>query len=58
VNFSNDGRKFVSVGYDKKMRLWDTETGAVLRTIDNGRMFYTGVLHPDDDKQVRRCAPT
>jgi pre-mRNA-processing factor 17 len=29
VNFTNDGAKFVSVGYDKNIRLWDTETGQV-----------------------------
>lgn len=29
--FSNDGRRFVSTGYDKKIRYWDTETGAILK---------------------------
>jgi pre-mRNA-processing factor 17 len=28
VTFSNDGRKFLSCGYDRQMKLWDTETGA------------------------------
>lgn len=27
VCFSNDGRKFVSTGYDRNVRYWDTETG-------------------------------
>lgn len=27
VTFSNDGRRFLSCGYDRQMKLWDTETG-------------------------------
>ena len=29
ITFSNDGRRFVSTGYDKNVRVWDTETGKV-----------------------------
>ena len=28
--FSPDGRRFVTAAYDKTIKLWDTETGAVL----------------------------
>lgn len=51
INFTNDGSKFVSVGYDKNIRLWDTETGQVITTLNVGKLFYCGVFHPDDDKQ-------
>uniref|UniRef100_A0A1D2A1Q3 Pre-mRNA-processing factor 17 n=1 Tax=Auxenochlorella protothecoides TaxID=3075 RepID=A0A1D2A1Q3_AUXPR len=49
--FSNDGRKFVTTGYDKVIRLWDSETGAVLGKYGEGKMAYTVRFHPDDDKQ-------
>lgn len=49
--FSNDGRRFLSTGYDKVIRLWDSETGTVLGKFAEGKMSYTVRLHPDDDKQ-------
>eukprot|EP00775_Hariotina_reticulata_P008921 gene8921-9098_t len=51
INFTNDGHKFVSVGYDKNIRLWDTETGQVITTLNTGKLYYCGVFHPADDKQ-------
>ena len=50
VNFVADGSRFVSIGYDKLVRLWDTETGQVLRTLDNGKQHYCGTFHPDAGK--------
>ena len=38
VTFSNDGRRFVSTGYDKVIRVWDTETGSVIRTLNTGKV--------------------
>ena len=51
VQFSNDGRKFLSTGYDKVIKLWDTETGQVIRTFGEGKMFFVAKFHPNDDKQ-------
>ena len=51
IDFSNDGRKFLSTGYDKVIKLWDTETGQVLRTFGEGKMFFVAKFHPNDDKQ-------
>lgn len=32
ITFNNDGSKFLSSSYDKTVKLWDTETGEILKT--------------------------
>lgn len=51
VYFSNDGHQFLSTAYDKVIRRWDTETGQVLGSFGEGKMFYVAKFHPDEDKQ-------
>ena len=51
LTFSNDGRQFLSCGYDRQMKLWDTETGQCLSRFSNGKIPYVVRFHPDNDKQ-------
>ena len=51
VCFSNDGRRFLSCGYDRQMKLWDTETGQCIKRFSNGKIPYVIKFHPDEDKQ-------
>ena len=51
IQFGADGSAFVSAAYDRNVRLWDTETGAVTATFRNGKIPYCAVIHPDADKQ-------
>ncbi|KIJ38951.1 hypothetical protein M422DRAFT_231020 [Sphaerobolus stellatus SS14] len=51
VTFSNDGKRFLSCGYDRQMKLWDTETGQCIKRFSNGKIPYVIKFHPDDDKQ-------
>lgn len=51
ICFSNDGRRFLSTGYDKNIRLWDTETGQVVQTFNTGKVFYCVKFHPGSDRQ-------
>lgn len=44
ICFSNDGRQFLSTGYDKNIRLWDTETGTCLKTFNTGKASKLRVL--------------
>lgn len=40
VAFSNDGRRFLSCGYGRQMKLWDTETGQCIKRFSNGKTPY------------------
>jgi pre-mRNA-processing factor 17 len=51
VTFSNDGKRFLSCGYDRQMKLWDTETGQCIKRFGNGKIPYVVRFHPDEDKQ-------
>ena len=51
VNFNNDGSQFLSAGYDRNMKLWDTETGACIQAFSNGKIPYCIKFNPDPDKQ-------
>ena len=51
VTFSNDGRRFLSCGYDRQIKLWDTETGQCIKRFSNGKIPYVVRFHPDEDKQ-------
>nr|XP_016511916.1 PREDICTED: pre-mRNA-processing factor 17-like isoform X1 [Nicotiana tabacum] len=49
--FCNDGSKFLTAGYDKYIKYWDTETGQVIQTFTTGKIPYVVRLNPDEDKQ-------
>eukprot|EP00043_Microstomoeca_roanoka_P018191 m.193333 g.193333 ORF g.193333 m.193333 type:complete len:554 (+) comp16779_c8_seq2:134-1795(+) len=51
ICFNRDGSRFVSCGYDKVIRLWDTETGACLGHYTNRHVAYCVKFHPNEDKQ-------
>ncbi|GAB4821604.1 hypothetical protein N2152v2_008650 [Parachlorella kessleri] len=47
IQFSNDGRRFLSSGYDRIIKLWDTETGKVISSFGEGKMAYCVRFKPD-----------
>ncbi|XP_023218615.1 pre-mRNA-processing factor 17-like [Centruroides sculpturatus] len=51
ISFNNGGTKFLSAGYDRYVKLWDTETGECLTRFTNRKIAYCVKFNPDDDKQ-------
>jgi pre-mRNA-processing factor 17 len=51
ICFTNDGKRFISAGFDKVIQLWDTETGKVIQTFTNKKIPFCAVFNPDEDKQ-------
>ncbi|CAM6124238.1 unnamed protein product [Calypogeia fissa] len=51
IAFNNDGSKFLSASYDRKINYWDTETGKVISSFSTGKIPYVVKFNPDEDKQ-------
>jgi len=51
ICFTNDGKKFVSVSYDRYAKLWDTETGQCLGAFTNKKIPYCVKFNPDPNRQ-------
>ncbi|KAJ3227709.1 hypothetical protein HDU81_006529 [Chytriomyces hyalinus] len=51
IDFSNDGRKFLTCSYDKWIKLWDTETGQCIRSFTTRRIPYCIKFNPAAEQQ-------
>lgn len=51
VGFNNKGTQFVSAGYDRYLKLWDTETGDVVHRFTSRKIPFCVKFHPDNNKQ-------
>jgi pre-mRNA-processing factor 17 len=49
IDFSSDGSRFVSAGYDRLQRLWDVETGQAVSTFTNRRQSNQIKFYPRDN---------
>jgi WD40 repeat protein len=55
LDLSPDGKKIISGGIDKKGHLWDSGTGALLRTFAWGQDYISGVSFSPDGQSVAIC---
>lgn len=51
ICFSNDGKSFLSSGFDCRVQYWDTETGKTITTFNTQKHPYCVRLNPDPDRQ-------
>lgn len=49
IQMSNDGKEFLSAGFDRYVRLWDVETGKAVGTFSNRKMNYCVKFNPRDN---------
>ncbi|RLN95225.1 hypothetical protein BBJ28_00007952 [Nothophytophthora sp. Chile5] len=49
INFSNDGKQFLSCSFDRFIQLWDTETGQSVHSFTNRRVPYCVKFYPLDN---------
>merc|ERR1712112_448439 len=55
VQFTRDGKRFYSASYDKNVNLWDTETGQVITTLTNNRLWSTEWLEKkEEEKRMKK----
>jgi len=51
IDFSIDGKRFLTCSYDRYLKLWDTETGQCISAFTNRKLPYCVKFNPDADKQ-------
>ncbi|XP_045110448.1 pre-mRNA-processing factor 17-like isoform X1 [Portunus trituberculatus] len=49
--FDNTGKQFLSAGYDRFIKLWDTETGDCISRFPSRKIPYCVKFNPDDGNQ-------
>eukprot|EP00656_Telonema_subtile_P002299 TRINITY_DN1100_c0_g1_i3.p1 TRINITY_DN1100_c0_g1~~TRINITY_DN1100_c0_g1_i3.p1 ORF type:complete len:557 (+),score=152.96 TRINITY_DN1100_c0_g1_i3:155-1825(+) len=51
ICFTNDGRHFLSCGYDRMIKRWDTETGQCIGAYTNRKIPYCVKYNPSENHQ-------
>lgn len=51
ICWNNKGTQFLSAGYDRYIKLWDTEAGTVISRFTSRKIPFCVKFHPDNNKQ-------
>ncbi|CAI2363798.1 unnamed protein product [Moneuplotes crassus] len=51
ISLTNNGRHFISAGYDKYVQHWDTESGKVIHSYNIKSIPFCCTFHPSGDQQ-------
>jgi pre-mRNA-processing factor 17 len=51
LDFSRDGKQFITGSYDRFIKLWDTETGQCVTKLTNRKIPYCLKFNPDENRQ-------
>ena len=52
INWNNDGSRYISAGFDKTVRIVDTETGQQVHKIETPRTPYCAKFYPLNNNEV------
>lgn len=55
VTMTPDGKWVVSASFDSAIKIWDIETGELLRTLEGGAAIYAVAVTPDGERVVSAC---
>uniref|UniRef100_A0A6A7G766 Pre-mRNA-processing factor 17 n=2 Tax=Hirondellea gigas TaxID=1518452 RepID=A0A6A7G766_9CRUS len=51
ITFNNSGSQFLSISYDRWIKLWDTETGKCISRFSSGRIPFSARYHPGNENE-------
>lgn len=52
IEFNSSGDKFLSCSYDRKVLLWDTESGEIIKTLEFGAVPNTVIFNPNNENEM------
>lgn len=52
VSFNPDGTRFISVSYDRYVKLWDTETGQMISKHTSKMLPFCGKIYPENENEM------